>query len=191
MKRQSIFTPEILALSSKVRRGHYQRYLNDLISINEEEFMSASDVKRGLDSVHTGFQNDINEEDLTFWIDPLDGSSGLAQGHTEHLTCIIGVSVQKRPLLGVVHKPFSSTNSDGSTNTGPTSIGKTFVGLPESGLFTIESLNKPHSNNHHHGSSKLSLEHGPIAAYERPFPRNLHLDETHIRPRVCGSHNKN
>jgi fructose-1,6-bisphosphatase/inositol monophosphatase family enzyme len=62
-------------------------------------------VKRGLEN---RFEDEINEQDLTFWVDPLDGSSGLAEGHTEHLTCIMGVSIKDRPLLGVVHKPFSS-----------------------------------------------------------------------------------
>ena len=70
----------------------FERYLNELVQINEREFMKASDVQRGFDSLSQGFQNEVNEEDLTFWVDPLDGSSGLAKGHTEHLTCIIGVS---------------------------------------------------------------------------------------------------
>lgn len=80
------------------------------------------------------------EEDLTFWVDPLDGSSGLAQGHTEHLTCIIGVSINKRPLLGVVHKPFVGTSPDNSTDS-LSSLARTYVGLAECGLFTIDSSN--------------------------------------------------
>ena len=74
--------------------------------------MNASDVQRGLETISQGFSNEVAEEDLTFWVDPLDGSSGLAEGHTEHLTCIIGVSLNKRPLLGVVHKPFAERTSD-------------------------------------------------------------------------------
>ena len=99
-----------MSLSSKLRRPSYHRYLNDLLGINEEEFSNAPDVQRGFDSIASGFSNEVREEDLTFWVDPLDGSSGLAEGHTEHLTCIIGVSLNKRPLLGVVHKPFAQSN---------------------------------------------------------------------------------
>ena len=77
-----------------MRKTYYERYLNDLLDINEEAFMRAADVQRGLTTIDSGFQNEVNEEDLTFWVDPLDGSSGLAEGHTEHLTCIIGISVQ-------------------------------------------------------------------------------------------------
>ena len=85
-------TPEILSVSQKLRRNEYERYLNELVLFNEEAFSKAADVQRGFDSLSHGFQNEVNEEDLTIWVDPLDGSSGLAMGHTEHLTCIIGVS---------------------------------------------------------------------------------------------------
>jgi hypothetical protein len=37
------FTPEILALQSKLRRPKFQGYLNELLSINEEKFMSSAD----------------------------------------------------------------------------------------------------------------------------------------------------
>ena len=82
--------------------------MNDLLGLNPD-FMGASDVQRGL---YTGFQDEFEQQELTFWIDPLDGSSGLVEGHTEHLTVIIGVAVNKRPLLGIVHKPFCPTHND-------------------------------------------------------------------------------
>jgi 3'-phosphoadenosine 5'-phosphosulfate (PAPS) 3'-phosphatase len=104
-----------------------------LSKLGEGEFEKASDVQRGFHSLKHGFENEVNENELTFWVDPLDGSSGLAEGHTEHLTCIIGVAINKRPLLGVVHKPFAQTMTPGA------SVGRTYVGLPESGLFTIEN----------------------------------------------------
>lgn len=44
MKRQSIFTPDILALSFKVRRHLYGLYLQDLLAVNEAEFSKAADV---------------------------------------------------------------------------------------------------------------------------------------------------
>jgi len=42
-----LFTPELLQKSSRLRRVQYQKYLNDLLELNEE-FLEASDVKRGL-----------------------------------------------------------------------------------------------------------------------------------------------
>lgn len=103
---------------------------------------------------------------MTFWVDPLDGSSGLAEGHTEHLTSIIGVAVQERPLLGVVHKPFAGQGNS-----------KTFVGLPESGLFTIST------------SSRGDASGSTIASYETPFSMSSRQENT--QPRVCASHNAN
>jgi 3'-phosphoadenosine 5'-phosphosulfate (PAPS) 3'-phosphatase len=133
MKRKSYFTPEILSYQASVRKQGFERYLSDLSKLGEGEFSEASDVQRGIRTLSSGFENEIEENDLTFWVDPLDGSSGLAQGHTEHLTCIIGVAVNKRPILGIVHKPFSQTRTPGAT------VGRTYVGLPESGLFTIDN----------------------------------------------------
>lgn len=102
--------------------------------------MQASDVQRGF--LDNSFRDEYNQEELTFWIDPLDGSSGLTEGHTEHLTVIIGVALNKRPLLGIVHKPFyqeqSGISSDSDSASCSASLtGRTFIGMPESGLFTV------------------------------------------------------
>ena len=86
----------------------------------------------------SSFSNEVAEEDLTFWIDPLDGSSGLAEGHTEHLTTIVGVSIKGRPLLGVIHKPYIEQDS--------ALEGRTYVGLPKSGLFIINHSRKSKTN---------------------------------------------
>ena len=45
----------------------------------------------------TGFNLDflnteMKENDLCFWVDPLDGTGGFVMGHTEHVTCNIGIS---------------------------------------------------------------------------------------------------
>ena len=78
------------------------------------------------------FSNELNEEDLTIWVDPLDGSKGMTEGHMHHVACMIGVSVKNRPRLGIVHKPFSSYPFPGS--------GRTYVGIPESGLFAMNLI---------------------------------------------------
>lgn len=48
----------------------------------------------------------INEEDITFWVDPLDGTGGFVRGHTEHVTCNIGIAVKGKPLFGLIAHPF-------------------------------------------------------------------------------------
>jgi len=175
MKHKSYFTPEILSYQANVRRLGFERYLNDLSKLGEGKFSEASDVQRGMRTLTSGFENEIKEDELTFWVDPLDGSSGLAQGHTEHLTCIIGVAVNKRPLLGIVHKPFSQTRTPGTT------VGRTYIGLPESGLFTI-------GNNFSDSGRAIPFKEGEaVPHYEAPFSK----DKRPIKPVVCGSHNTN
>lgn len=77
------------------------------------------------------------EKDLTFWVDPLDGSAGFAKGYLSHITTMIGVSINNRPRLGVIHKPFSSHPYPHCE--------RTYIGLPDCGLYTIDTVNPNNS----------------------------------------------
>ena len=88
------------------------------------QFGHASDVQNAFAK---GFTNEIYEDELTIWVDPLDGSKGFTEGHTHHLTCMIGVSIKNRPRLGIIHQPFSNQAFPG--------WGRSYIGLLESGLF--------------------------------------------------------
>ena len=65
--------------------------------------------------------NQVKEEDVCFWIDPLDGTGGFVNGHTEHVTCNIGISVKGLPLFGVIGKPFPNIK-------GRPKLSETYVG---------------------------------------------------------------
>lgn len=52
------------------------------------------------------FPDEIFEEDMVIWIDPLDGTKGFTEGHLHHITCMIGVSINMKPKIGIIHKPF-------------------------------------------------------------------------------------
>jgi len=67
------------------------------------------------------------EEDICFWVDPLDGTGGFINGHTDHVTCNIGISVKGSPLFGVIGKPFTKKNR-----------AETYAGGLSVGLFQIE-----------------------------------------------------
>jgi 3'(2'), 5'-bisphosphate nucleotidase len=43
---------------------------------------------------------------MVIWIDPLDGTKGFTEGHLHHITSMIGVAVNMRPRIGIIHKPF-------------------------------------------------------------------------------------
>lgn len=93
----------MLSQTARSRQSMTQKYKNEL----EHNFgeLRASEVTPGL------FENDVAEEDVAFWIDPIDGSKGLAEGHTGHVTSLIGVTVKGRPKFGIVHKPYNSGES--------------------------------------------------------------------------------
>jgi len=97
------------------------------------------------------FENDVAEEDVAFWIDPIDGSKGLAEGHTGHVTSLIGVTVNGRPKFGIVHKPYNSGEAQG----------RTYVGNLESGLFLFEHMFT--------GNDVINSE----AAYVPPFASDI------------------
>ncbi len=52
------------------------------------------------------FPNEFYEEDMVIWVDPLDGTMGFTQGFIHHITSLIGVSINKRPRIGIIHKHF-------------------------------------------------------------------------------------
>lgn len=114
----------------------------------------------------------MDESDLTFWVDPLDGSSGFAKGYLNHVTCIIGVSIKNRPRLGVIHKPFSATPFPGAE--------RTYIGLPESGLFTMDSF-----------TDSMGERVYSSPKYIPPFEDGVHQDSDKFKPIVCGSLNPN
>ena len=45
---------------------------------------------------------------LTAWIDPLDGTAEMLDGNLENVTIMIGLSshVTQRPIAGFIHQPF-------------------------------------------------------------------------------------
>ena len=60
-----------------------------MISLNPV-YENFPDIKEALNGF---YEDEFNEEDITIWIDPLDGSKGFTEGHIHHLTCIIGISI--------------------------------------------------------------------------------------------------
>nr|XP_026494307.1 3'(2'),5'-bisphosphate nucleotidase 1 isoform X2 [Vanessa tameamea] len=75
----------------------------------------------------------IKEEDIVVWVDPLDGTSEYTQGFLEHVTVLIGISVNEKPVAGVIHQPYyKNVGSENKT-------GRTIWGLQEIGVggFTL------------------------------------------------------
>ncbi|CAH2045276.1 unnamed protein product, partial [Iphiclides podalirius] len=72
---------------------------------------------------------DIKEEDIVVWVDPLDGTSEYTQGFLEHVTVLIGISVNEKPVAGVIHQPYYKTLIGGENK-----LGRTIWGLQDTGV---------------------------------------------------------
>lgn len=72
---------------------------------------------------------EIKEEDIVVWVDPLDGTSEYTQGFLEHVTVLIGISVQEKPIAGVIHQPYYKTLINGEKKVGRTIWGLQGVGV--------------------------------------------------------------
>ena len=79
------------------------------------------------------FPDEFFEEEMVIWIDPLDGTKGFTEGHLNHITSMIGVAINGRPRIGIIHKPFYRQQLR---------QGRTYFGTPECGIFIKDKFPK-------------------------------------------------
>lgn len=75
----------------------------------------------------------LKEEDITIWVDPLDGTTEFVKGFLEHVTVLIGISVAGRSVAGIIHQPYYQYAQFGSE-----APGRTMWGLVGLGCFGVE-----------------------------------------------------
>jgi 3'-phosphoadenosine 5'-phosphosulfate (PAPS) 3'-phosphatase len=83
----------------KVHRIAYRDYIRELEELYGQ---AATDT----DWNFYEFPDEFYEDEMVIWIDPLDGTKGFTEGHLHHITSLIGVTVNMRPRIGIIHKPF-------------------------------------------------------------------------------------
>ncbi len=99
---------------------------------------------------------------MVIWIDPLDGTKGFSEGHTDHVSTMIGVSIGGQSKIGIVSKPFH--HQQGAL---------TFLGTLETGLLKAKEY-----------------DNGNYFVDVPAFP-SVCSDKKGIRGVVCGSLNPN
>ena len=52
---------------------------------------------------------DLTPDDVTVWVDPLDGTRELLAGRKDAVTVLIGVTLGDTPVAGVIHQPFGKS----------------------------------------------------------------------------------
>uniref|UniRef100_A0A914M9Y6 3'(2'),5'-bisphosphate nucleotidase 1 n=1 Tax=Meloidogyne incognita TaxID=6306 RepID=A0A914M9Y6_MELIC len=79
----------------------------------------------------------LNIEDLTVWVDPLDGTSEFVRAQNdpsllEQVTVLIGITYKGRPIAGVIHQPYYNLLSDPK-------VGRSIWGIKGVGVFGINT----------------------------------------------------
>ncbi|KAJ6633404.1 3'(2'),5'-bisphosphate nucleotidase 1 [Pseudolycoriella hygida] len=64
-------------------------------------------------------------DSVVVWVDPLDGTTEYTQGFLEHVTVLIGISVNEEAVGGIIHQPYYKNGED---------IGRTIWGLKGLGV---------------------------------------------------------
>lgn len=88
------------------------------------------------------FQN-LKDEDIIVWVDPLDGTSEFANGCLDHVTILIGLSVKGKAIGGVIHQPFFKIREQESEAASYIEAGRTIWGLVGLGAFGIDRTLPP------------------------------------------------
>ncbi|KAM3928734.1 Golgi-resident adenosine 3',5'-bisphosphate 3'-phosphatase [Leptodactylus fuscus] len=99
------------------------------VQVNSEEHLGEDD-KEGIYWDHV-IPNEIKEivknpklvpsESITIWIDPLDATQEYTENLVNYVTTMVCVAVNGKPIIGVIHKPFTGYTAwamvDGGSNT--------------------------------------------------------------------------
>lgn len=78
----------------------------------------------------------VKEEEITIWVDPLDATAEFVKGFYEHVTVLIGISVNGQSVAGVIHQPFYGYKTKPADQMGRTMWA--LVGLGYFGITTNE-----------------------------------------------------
>lgn len=85
---------------------------NDLTVFNQDEASLQSLNDLVSDALQgSSVWEDIMIEDLTVWVDPLDGTKEFLDKNYDAVTTLIGIAHKGTPIAGVVHQPFFTSES--------------------------------------------------------------------------------
>merc|ERR1712223_1775261 len=121
-RKSKVLTPMLLQEKAQQRSRQTQNYMDELERVMGEE-SAAIELQAG------AYTEDRQTNELAVWIDPIDGAKAFTEGDVQDVTNMIGITVNGRPLVGIIHKPFTNQRRNSS---------RTYVGSIESGLFYFD-----------------------------------------------------
>lgn len=117
--------------SDKITEATKKFVTQDFLNNNQEkrkDFIETLRATYAEDEVSSSNFETFNTKDAVVWIDPLDGTSDFVKGNLPAVTVLIGLSVNEKSRIGIVHNPFSVEDEN---------LGKTFFGTAEHGAFKV------------------------------------------------------
>ncbi|ELT98080.1 hypothetical protein CAPTEDRAFT_156570 [Capitella teleta] len=84
----------------------------------------------------------VKDEDITVWVDPLDGTAEYTQGLLDHVTVLIGIAVKGEAVAGVVYQPYFNYQAGADA-----ALGRCIWGIIGLGSFGFEPKSPPEGKN--------------------------------------------
>jgi len=113
-----------------------------IIGEEDEPLDPTLDAKAGQDSFVLSKlcpkeYQDVAEENIVVWVDPLDGTAEFTEGLLDHVTILIGIAVNGKAIGGVINQPFFNYQHKNKE------VGRTIWGVVGLGAFGWERLQPP------------------------------------------------
>lgn len=121
-RKSKVLSAGLLEEKAISRCQQTQQYKETLAKVMKEDAASMS-------LIAGAYTEELQSTDVAVWIDPIDGSKAFVDGELENVSHMIGITVGGRPLVGIIHKPFTEKRRNSS---------RTYVGSTESGLFFFD-----------------------------------------------------
>ncbi|XP_077966954.1 3'(2'),5'-bisphosphate nucleotidase 1-like isoform X2 [Styela clava] len=114
-----------------------------IIGEEDEKSDSSADAKCGMDEEVLSkecpdYLQNIKQNEVVVWVDPLDGTAEFTQNLLDHVTVLIGIAVNGKAVAGVINQPFYNYKA------GPDAkLGRTIWGVIGLGAFGFKRNDLP------------------------------------------------
>ncbi|XP_056424348.1 3'(2'),5'-bisphosphate nucleotidase 1 isoform X2 [Hyla sarda] len=103
-----------------------------------EELIETGQSEDILKAAFPSQYNNIKEEELVVWVDPLDGTKEYTEGLLDHVTVLIGIAYEGKAIAGVINQPYYNYQAGDNAV-----LGRTIWGVLGVGAFGFELKEVP------------------------------------------------
>lgn len=104
----------------------------------DEELIEAGHSEEILKYACPAQYNNIKEEDLVVWVDPVDGTKEYTEGLLDHVTVLIGIAYGGKAIAGVINQPYYNYQAGADAV-----LGRTIWGLVGLGAYGFQLKEVP------------------------------------------------